>query len=226
MGDSGQRAAKSEYVLARERVEEVVPRRIERWGRIIGLTSTHARFTQFREDVTEGLHACMRAHIAEKHGRYKRFSDLRKDFIALAKGATAASTNLRKVEDILKRLPPMQHDPAFRLIHDPWATAFELDGLAKAARQHADECKSADRGGPSRMRAFGALAERLVRAYKGATGETGIGRSAREGRLLELVEEVLPTALKLSIAVTVDPLEVPDDLGEYLNRTAERLRGS
>jgi hypothetical protein len=73
------------------------------------------------------------------------------------------------VEDILTRLPPMQHDPAFRLAHDPHSTALELDGLTEASRRHAEEYKLADRGGPSKMRAFAALADGLIQAYQHAT---------------------------------------------------------
>ena len=217
---------KSEYAQARKRVEEEVPKHVERWGALLGLMRTHERFDPFEKGVTEALYACMRACIAEKYRRYKRYSHLRTDFKAAAKAATATAKRLRNLRDVLKRLPPMQHDPAFRLIHDPHATAFELDGLAAAARRYADECKSADRGGPPRMQAFGALAEGLVRAYKDATGETGIGRSAREGLLLDLVESVLPTARKLSKDPIGEALEIPDGLGEYLHRTAERLRVS
>jgi hypothetical protein len=218
----------SEYTKARERVETEVPKRIDSWGALLELTRKEARFDQFKVDVTEALHACMRAHIAEGHRQYERFSDLRKDFIALAGEAVAAMTKLRSVEKILKRLPPMQHDPAFRLVHDPWATACELDGLAKAARRHADECKSADLGGPYRtMRAFEALGERLTCGYIRATKRKGTGGNVRESssRLRKLVEAVLPTAQELAIAATNNPMKIPANgsLGDRLNEIAKRL---
>ncbi len=216
----------SEYTKARNRVEGDVPKYVETWADLLGLTRTDERFDQFKEDVTEALHACMRAHIAEKYRRHKRFSDLKDDFEAVAKAATAAKEALCVLEDTLKRLPPMQHDPAFRLAHDPWATAFELDGLAKAACRHANECKSADRGGQLPMRAFGELVVGLVRAYKGATGEIGTGRTAREGRLLDFLEAVLPIACNIAKSITGKPLKVSKYPGEFLHRTAERLRVS
>jgi hypothetical protein len=119
----------------------------------------------------------------------------------------------------------MQHDPAFRLIHDPWATACELDGLAQAARQRADACKSADRGGKPRMRAFEELAAGLVIAYRHATKRRGSGRSARAGKLRDFVEAVLPTACRIAKKVTGKPLASPSDVGEYLHLIARRLRG-
>jgi hypothetical protein len=117
---------------ARQLVEAEVTQRIERWAGTIGLTPADKAFDRFRQELTDALHACMRAHEAGQHRRYARFSDLRKDLLALAKAAKAAAQRLRKVEDILTRLPPMQHDPAFRLAHDPHSTAFELDGLTEA----------------------------------------------------------------------------------------------
>lgn len=221
-----ERPDESEYTRARKCVEKDVSQHVERWGALLGLTRPDARFDQFEKDVTEALHACMRACIAEKYRRHKRFSHLRRDLNAVAKAATATSKRLRNLEEILKRLPPMQHDPAFRLIHDPHATAFELDGLAEAARRHADECKSADSGGPSRMRAFTVLAVGLILAYRGATKLRGTGRGAREGKLLDLVEAVRPTARRIAMNVTGKPLAVPRDEGDYLHRVASRLRGA
>lgn len=213
----------TERPKARKRVETEVPKHIDSWGALLGLPRKDARFDQFKEDVTEALHACMRVHIAEKHRRYHRYSDLGEDFIALEKAATAAIAKLRDVENILKRLPPMQRDPAFRLIHDPWATAFELDGLAKAARRHAEECKSLDRGGKPRMRAFEQLVAGLVIAYRHATKRRGTGRSARAGKLLDLVEAVLPAANKIAENATGNALTVSRDTGDYVHRIARRL---
>lgn len=227
MSNPRERAADElEYTRARKLVEEAVQRHICSWAETIELSDTEARFAKFREEVTEALHACMRSHIAGQYRRYERFSKLRNDFVALAKAATKAGNDLRGVEAILKRLPPMQYDPPFSLMHDPRATAFELDGLANAARRHADECKLADPGGQPRMRAFEALAEGLVSAYQRGARRTGVGRSAREGKLLDLAEAVLPTACELAKAVTGKPLQVSKDLGDYLHKIARRGRGS
>lgn len=227
MGKAGQRGKKEpdekkepEDIRARKLVEEVVPQHIEQWAAAIGLRRTDVPFEQFREGVTEALHACMRAHIADEHRMYKRLSDLRKDFKALAGAATTAANQMRRIENLLRRMPPMQHDPACRLMHDPHSTAFELNGLAEAARRHADECKRADRGGQSRMRALEAFAKGLVAAYQDATGRTGVGRGARAGELRELYEAVLPTVCEIAETITGKTLEVSDDPGEYLHRIA------
>jgi hypothetical protein len=216
----------SEYDKARAGVEEAVRRHIKDWAALVRLTQTDGRFPKFREDVTDALHACMRAHIAEKYRRHKRYSHLSRDFDAAARAATSTAKGLRNLAVVLKRLPPMHHDPAFRLMHDPHATACELDGLAQMARRYADECKSADRGGPSTMRAFKVLAVGLIHAYRGATKKRGTGRSAREGKLLDLVEAVLPTARTIAMNVTGKPLAAPGDVGDYLHRVASRLRGA
>jgi hypothetical protein len=211
---------------ARELVDAAVSRHVEAWSEILGIASTDVRFAQFREDVMEALHACMRTHIAIGDRRHKRFSDLRKDFLSLARAAEATATRLRGVHELLKHLPPMQHDPAFRLVHDPQATAFELGDVAEAARRHADDCKRADRGGELPMQAFSVLAQGLVGAYQDATNRTGVGRGAREGQLLDLYEAVLPIAREIAEAVTGKELEVSDDPGEYLHRLARHRRGA
>jgi hypothetical protein len=211
---------------ARAFVEAAVAQEIEAWGATVGLTHAHPRFAQFSEDMTKALLDYMLVHNAGTERTYERFSDMRADFMTLKKAATTAAKMLRDVERILKRLPPMMHVPEFRLGHDPCCAAWEQDELAKAAGILGDQCKVADRGGPSRLRAFATLAEGLVRAYRNATGEAGTGRSAREGRLLDLYEAVLPTADKLAKTITGKPLEISKEPGEYLHRTAERLRVS
>jgi hypothetical protein len=80
-----------------------------------------------------------------------------------------------------------------------------------------------DRGGKPTMVVFQTLAKGLIRAYRHATGELGTGKPALEGGLHDLVEAVLPTASKHVRSLTGEPLEVPKDLGQYLNRTAKRL---
>ena len=77
------------------------------------------------------------------------------------------------------------------------------------------------------MRAFTVLAVGLILAYRGATKLRGTGRGAREGKLLDLVEAVRPTARrKIAMNVTGKPLAVPRDEGDYLHRVASRLRGA
>jgi hypothetical protein len=117
----------------------------------------------------------------------------------------------------------MEHDPAFK-IHSPFAMAHDLDGLAKAAREQAQACKSLDRGGPAPIRAFTELVKGLVRTYRGATGKSGVGRSAREGRLFDLIVSVLPVARRIAHAATGKRLRAPqrDEIGEFVYRVARR----
>jgi hypothetical protein len=84
------------YQRARKLVAAAIPRRIKAWGEI-GLRSTDVRFARFQEDLTEALHACMRAHVAGQYPRYERLSDMRKDLLALAEAAPKAAEALRKV---------------------------------------------------------------------------------------------------------------------------------
>jgi hypothetical protein len=198
---------------ARRLVEENVRLHIKKWAAIIDLAPDDPRIERFRDDMTGALHRCMRVHIGSPYLRYKRPADVRKDFEALAEEATAAAKKLDAVEVILERLPPMYHKPAFRLAHPPGPVAFELKGLAEAAREHADEWKSRDLGGVQGMQAFRALAEDLLLAYRRVTKKKGV----RSRRLLKLVEAVLSVASAIAKAATNRPLKTSRNLGEYLH---------
>jgi hypothetical protein len=209
----------SAHQQARQLVEEAVAKHGDAWAAAIGTTAT----AQFRDDVAGALNAAIRAHIAEQYRRYERASDLREDYLKLVNLSTQASKKLRQVQAVLDSLPPMQHDPGFR-IHSPIVMAHDLDRLLEAARRLAEKCRSFDRGGPAKMEAFEALAKGLICAYRRATGKSGAGRTARQGRLLDLAEAVLPMARKIARAVTGKPIRAPADdaLGEQLHRIARR----
>jgi hypothetical protein len=111
-------------------------------------------------------------------------------------------------------------------VFDPAALAQDFDALVSLVEDQAGACK--DMGGPPRkMPAFEALAEGLTRAYRRATKRKGTGGNVREGssRLRHLVEAMLPTARKLTIAATGKPLKAPTSggLGDRLNEIAKRL---
>jgi hypothetical protein len=186
-----------------------VPPRIDDWAKIVGLTRTDERFAQFREDVTAALDACMRAHIGGKHR--KRFSKVRKELMAFASAASRTARKLRPVQIHLVHLGLDEH---------------QLEHFAQAARDLAEQWKRADLGPPS-MLDFQVLAEGLIRAYRGATNQRGTGHGAREGRLLNLVKAVLPTALDLAERVTGEPLKIPSgkNLGDYVHDIARRPAG-
>jgi hypothetical protein len=78
-----------------------------------------------------------------------------------------------------------------------------------------------------RLLAFKSLAAGLIRAYHRATGQKGTGHAAREGRLLDLVEAVLPTACMIAEDLTGKQLETPshNNLGEQLNEIANSISG-
>jgi hypothetical protein len=216
-------ASPAKYRQARCDVEAAVASQIEDWAATIGLTRREARFAQFREDVTEALYACMREHISSQYRRYRRYSDVRRDFLALAKAADVAAAKLHVVDNAVRVLP-MPHDPAFSLRHNLDWVAFEMEDLTAAARRAANDLKPADRGGPPKRWAFELLAEGLVRAYRQATGQTGRERSDRERSLCVFASAVLPAARKIAKSVTGVKLETSseDGLGEYLHRVAGR----
>jgi hypothetical protein len=129
-----------------------------------------------------------------------------------------------RLRDFTKRYPTPKLVLHPGRLFDLDAPAQDLDALASLVEDSAAAFK--DTGGPTpRLRAFKVLAEGLVRAYRRATKQSGTGRSAREGRLLDLVEAVLPVVRKIAKDVTGKPLQLPssNNLGEQLHEIASRL---
>jgi hypothetical protein len=208
---------------ADELVKAVVSNNIAEWANIVGLAFTDARFDRFREYVTGTLHTCVRIHIGAPNRTYK---DVKKDFRALAKTAIEAAEKLDAVQAILDRLPPMYHNPTFRLAHSPFSVTFELKCLAEEARRCAG--KWVARRGLQRTEAFKALAQGLEQAFQQATGQPArvnwnAHRDRYEGVFLDLVEIILPTVREIAEAATGRPLPVPKTVmarGKLLQRLA------
>jgi hypothetical protein len=215
-----------EGVRARKRVEEVVSQLIEKWSAVIGLTVT----VQFREDVTEALHAFMRAHLATP-GRW-RWSAARKEYLRLAEDYAAVAQLLRPGGGVI---PPLTFDPRFSALPPLWpdppflrtaglnqfrtaltaltkhdaekrvldATVFEE--LARTARQYAKLC--VDTGGRSPPISFDALWRGLKVAVEHAT-KCRATITWREdlgiwgGDLFRLVEAVWPVACEIAETIT------------------------
>jgi hypothetical protein len=130
-----------------------------------------------------------------------------------------------RLRDFTKRYPTPKLVLHPGRMFDLAAPAQDLDALALLVEDRAAAFK--DAGGPTpRLRAFKVLSEGLIRAYRRATEQKGTGHSAREGRLLDLVEAVLATALKLARDETGKPFETPASthaLGEQLHEIARHL---
>jgi hypothetical protein len=151
---------------------------------------------------------------------------VRKAFLARYRARIAAVKKAKKLGDVFAPCwPPSYHE--FQVWEDPRTYEDKLQAMAEAMRLEADEWRS-EIGRPPKLGAFNALAEGLVLAYQRATGQTGRGRSAKEGKLHDFVESILRVAVKITKAVTGKPLETPtggDGLGQALYRVAQRLGG-
>jgi hypothetical protein len=209
-----------------------VARRIEDWAKIVGLTRTDERFTQFREDVTEALCACIEAHIVEQlFPNFTRIADMRRHLGNKARDERDLAERLRDytskyvVGHPTLVLPSLGSEPFPGRVFDPAAMAQDFDTVASLTEDAAAACK--DKGGPPPMLVFKVLAKGLIRAYRRATGRKGTGHGSREGRLLDLVEAVLPTVREIGKQVTRKPLRTPTakNLSEQLNEIAGQLDG-
>jgi hypothetical protein len=211
------------YGRARELVEAAIPLRVEAWAATIELTTADVRFPRFREDVTEALHARMRAHIAKP--RRSRWSDIRRDFMRVAKEARAVARhldNLGAAFDVLPPPPIWPRDPEtmFKLL--PVQSVSELEELANEADRQAEVCKLSDEGSRPTIVAFATLAAGLARALEHATD------AVVSASLVALVDAVLPAARDFGEQATGRRLEEPNSQEarrKYLERMSpDRLR--
>jgi hypothetical protein len=208
----------------KELVEAAVTHCVEEWAKTLKLTRSDARFAQFREDVTEALRKCIERHILEQTPLYKMFARTaytRRRLKDEAEEARALAKRLREFTS--KYSHPTIVLRTFRQF-DLLVPAEDLDELASFLEKLVGELK--DKGGQlPKLQAFKVLAEGLIRAYGRATKQRGRGRSAREGKLLDFVEAVLPAAREIAKDVTGKPLQVPlgNNLGEQLNEIAGGL---
>jgi hypothetical protein len=207
---------------ARGLIDNAVSASIRDWATMVDLASTDAGFDQFSNDVAGALRGCIHAHIAScsQDRENERSKRLRQKYLALQRRRIAA---LKKVDEAFApKFPPLYHEyQAFMSGSHPSNYKEGLKALTDAMRLQADEWKLT--AGRPPLRAFDALAEGLVVAYRCVTERTGVGFSAREGELRAFVEKVLPVARKIARAVTGKPLKVPENseaIGEYLHRVA------
>jgi len=208
------------YDRARGLVEAAVPQRIEAWAEIVQLTTADVRFDRFREDVTEALHACMRAHIATPY-RF-RWSDIGEDFGRVAEEARAVAMRLRKLRAAFDKVAIWLRDPDPMFKHLPLQSVSDLEALANEADRRAEVCS--DEGGRPEYVAFAVLAAGLMRALEHATGAVDVASAA----LVALVDAVLVVAQDVAKQSTGERLEEPnsqDARRRYLRRMSpDRLR--
>jgi hypothetical protein len=218
-----------EFERARQLIDDAVRKHITNWAKIVGLSLIDTSIDQFRDDVTKALHAGMQTHIVGSAGDLdKEFrKEVREKFLGRYCARHEAIKKLR--EAFAPCWPPSYYEfqAWMDLTADPKAHEHDLEALAEAMRLEADASKST-RGRPSTMKAFNALAEGLILAYRRATGWSGRGRSAKEGKLHDFVKSVSSVAARIAKAVTGESLVTPtgeDGLGQALFRAAQRLGG-
>jgi hypothetical protein len=222
---TSRRRPPDENERARGLIDNAVLASIRDWAIMVDLASTDAGFDQFSNDVAGALRGCIHAHIAGcgQDRETERSKRLRQKYLALRRRRITA---IKKIDEAFApQWPPVHHEfQAFMSGSHPSNYKDGLKALADAMRLEADERKLT--AGRPPLRAFDALAEGLVLAYRRATARTGVGFSAREGELRAFVEKVLPVAREIARAVTRKPLGVPENseaLGEYLHRVGRRF---
>ena len=246
MGNSGEPREKKEPkdVRARKCVEKIVPQHIEQWAAAAVVRATD----QFQEDVTEALHAFMRAHCATP-GRW-RWSTARKEYLRLAEDYAAIAKLLGPGKGVMppltfdprfSALPPLWPDPSllravclnqFRTALAPFGDAAFFEGLSMAARRYAKLC--VDAGGRPPPFAFDALSRGLKIAVEHATKRRATITRREDlgewgGKLFRLVEAVWPVACGIAETITqrraIGP-STPSARGKHLQRALDAPRRS
>jgi hypothetical protein len=219
---------------ARKLADQATAASVELWAKEIGLTRKAARFEQFRNDVTEALHACLCEHILEEY--HWRWSEARKGYLRIAAYYAKVAELLRRGENV--GLPPFHFDPRFKDLPplsppaeilaaalSPFGTTADFQQLAEAARRYADACVE-DRGSRPKHFAFDALSRGLKLAFERAAERKATitrrdDRGEWDGDFFRLVEAVWPVACNIAEKVTGQPLPGPattEARGKYLQR--------
>ncbi|HZV04172.1 MAG TPA: hypothetical protein VE999_03690 [Gemmataceae bacterium] len=170
-------------VRARRQAVWAVREHATEWARVIDLLEEGESFEKFKEDLTEALHACLRACLRPPG---QRASNIQKMLKRVANLATATAPKLLELQELLDELKPFfDQDPSFRLpplgpiafslsevartrLDQRFAPRSRRDQnrklpprsppLAEAARHYAEAEALKDKGGaPKRFIAFDAL---------------------------------------------------------------------
>jgi len=196
--------------------------------------------TEFRQHLASAIDLCLLVHSFDR----KRFSDVRKEVLRVAKAAVTASGKLREMAAALTALgyarltsllhlrneltasdrPPIEIDGLI-------AEAERLDCLAQIARSHADWLRSRDLGGRPKLFCYETLVRQLAAVYKAATGyEATVTWSPHRddfgGPFVGFVEALLPKVVELARA-NGRPFEHPAKKlarGEYIKKTLADAR--
>jgi len=184
-----------------------VRRRAEQFAEAAGLQQASS---QFQKEIIEAILWCTVTHALAPSS--KRVSATRKVFQRVGKAAAAAETALDRLRRALDELPPKYRELlnaqlqfpakiALSIVANqaPWFHA--LPSVADSAVMAAKVLKGTDKGGAPQMVAFRWLVLYLARAFAHATGRPAKvtshpHRERFEGKFVNLVEEVLPLALR------------------------------
>jgi hypothetical protein len=156
----------STHEHARQLVEQAVAKDADAWATTIRITAT----PQFKEDVTEALHACLRAHLRPPR---QRRGDVHKKLDRVVKLATVTAPKLLELQDLLNELRPFfGHDPSFRL-PPLYAIAFNLSNQARAEMDQRITSRSYQHQRQKllrRTRSLAAAAKHYAEAFKDEGG--------------------------------------------------------
>jgi len=192
------------------------------------------------DKIVEALRDCLRAHILREF-RSAPDSELATQLKSLREKTDQMLVPARDLRNTLGRLPPLQPLEIARRrensdgSHVEWVDHInlldfepmlqrllaELPVIAEAAQAYELQCRQLDRSGPTRATvAFDAMVEKLIMAYREATGHSG---AARTGQLMDLVNDVLNIAQEIAKRTTARRISEPPSVGLRVYKIASAL---
>lgn len=231
--------AVSPHECARKLVYKAVAAHADKWAALIRVRAT----PQFRDAVTQALHACLQAHLAEPY-RWSS-SQVRSAYLRLADYYASLA---RLLSDPQPGLPPFHFDPRFKELPPllaspvvlsvrlaetlaPFGDAAYFKRLAQAARKYAEAC-GADRGGRPALIPFNTLCLRLAEAFENATeARATITRNEANGKwggkFFRLIEALWPVACEVASTLNAQrPLAGPSSTEARGKQVQRLLRNS
>jgi hypothetical protein len=202
----------AELAQVREQIRALVRPHIGRYAAQINLSCATKR-EGFERDLIEALLWCIVSHLDAP--KRKRFSDIRTDYMRVARTASAAKKHLKSLRRLAGELLTVHLDLAGLESAEKGLGLIEESFILLS-----DNLKGADKGGAPTKLAYRSLVRGLKLTFERATGRQAKVtwnpyRSRYEGSFFGFVEAVLPLAQSFADAAN-RPMDIP---------TAERARG-
>jgi hypothetical protein len=213
----------AELARVREQIRALVRPHIGRYAAQFNL-SCATKQEEFERDLIEALVWCIVSHLDAP--KRKRFSDIRRDYMRVARKASAAKKHLKSLRRLAGELPNVHLD-----LVDLESAERVLGSIEENFILMTDNLKGADIGGAPTKLAYRSLVRGLKLTFERATGRQAKVtwnpyQSRYEGLFISFVEAVLPLAQSFADAAN-RPMDIPTTKharGKYVHEMTRSSR--